>query len=42
MKKILAIALSLMLMLCCLPVMADGAPLELNFQRIGTNAAESA
>ncbi|MDD6871889.1 MAG: ABC transporter substrate-binding protein [Clostridiales bacterium] len=42
MKKIFAIAMALMLTLSCMPALAEDAVLELNFQRIGTNAAESA
>ena len=34
MKKILAIALTLMLILGCMPALAEDAVLELNFQRI--------
>lgn len=44
MKKILAIALALTLVVGCASALAEDAAveLELNFQRIGTNAAESA
>lgn len=42
MKKIFAILLAAMLLLSCIPAMAEGDTIELTFQRIGTNAAESA
>ena len=42
MKKFLIIALALILAIGCLPVSAESETIELTFQRIGTNAAESA
>ena len=42
MKKIIALVLSLVMLLCCMTAFAESAPLELTFQRIGSDAAESA
>ncbi len=42
MKKIIAALLALVMLLGCMPAMAEGDSIQLHFQRIGSDAAESA
>ena len=42
MKKFFAILLAAVMLLACIPAMAESKPVELTFQRIGSDAAESA
>ena len=42
MKKTIAILLAAVMLLACLPAFAEGDQVKLTFQRIGSDAAESA